>query len=61
LVAIIPVYYVTFAKQPDWTTNIPAEGTRMEWAVHQTNFSCVAKNGLGMRLHLSCPQVGMLT
>jgi len=24
------VYYVTFAKQPDWTANIPAEGTRTE-------------------------------
>ena len=34
LVAITPVYYVTFPKQPDWTTNIPAEG--------QTNFSRVA-------------------
>jgi len=30
LVANIPVYYVTFAKQPDWTANIPAEGTRTE-------------------------------
>jgi len=25
LVTIIPVYYVTFTKQPDWTANIPAE------------------------------------
>jgi len=35
LVAIIPVYYVTFAKQPDWTANIPAEGKtthHVKWA-----------------------------
>jgi len=51
LVTIIPVYYVTFSKQSDLTANILAEGMRTEQAVHQTNFSRVAKNGLGTRLH----------
>ena len=46
LVAIIPVYYVTFAKQPDLTANILVEETRTEQAVHHTNFSRVATNGL---------------
>jgi len=29
---------------------LQSRGTKTEWAVHQTNFSHVAKNGLGTRL-----------
>lgn len=30
LVAIIPMYYITYAMQPDWPANILAWGMTME-------------------------------
>ena len=32
-----------------YITILAIAGNEMEWAVHQTNFSHVAKNGLGTR------------